>query len=66
MGEQNTAQSPVRAQGDDRSRLNIWVPQKIYDELLVIKSHEGGSITDLVRQALRDYIKRYKQEQHLE
>ena len=66
MEDSKEAGSQMRPAADQKFRMNIWVSQKIYAELLAIKNHEGGSITDYVRQALREFIKKYKQEHHLE
>ena len=49
-----------------RFRMNVWVPQKIHEDLIELKCRYGGSITDYVRQALAEYIDRFKRENSLE
>lgn len=50
----------------EMSRMNIWVPQWIHDDLLAIKKHHGGSVADYVRQSLREFIGKFKQENDFE
>jgi DNA-directed RNA polymerase specialized sigma subunit len=46
----------------DKVRLNMWISRSVYDELHTIKEAEGRVLIDLVREALSEYVKRYRRE----
>lgn len=40
---------------DKRVRLNLWVSRSTYDFLEVVSARDGRSMSDIVREALRDH-----------
>ena len=46
----------------DKIRLNMWISRSVYDELQHIKEKEGRVLIDLVREALIEYVKKYRRE----
>lgn len=44
----------------DRVRINIWIPQKIFSGVMDIVRSEDETITDVIKQALKNYISDYK------
>lgn len=44
----------------DRVRLNTWVKRAIFDGVSDIAKSEDTSVSDVVREALKEYIRRYK------
>jgi hypothetical protein len=42
----------------DRVRMNVWIRRDLYDQVMKIVEEQDASITDVVKFALRDYIKR--------
>jgi hypothetical protein len=44
----------------DRVRINIWIPQKIFAGVMDIVRSEDETITDVIKQALKNYISDYK------
>ena len=44
----------------DRIRMNVWFPRKVYEHISAIADLDGRSMSDVLREAARDYIERHK------
>lgn len=44
----------------DRVRINFWVPKKTYNFLTHVASMEGRSMSDILRESLRDFQSNYR------
>lgn len=47
-----------------RVRLNVHVKKYIHEGILDIAKEEGWTLTDVVRESLKEYIKNYKEGKH--
>lgn len=47
-----------------RVRLNVYVKKHIHDGIMDIAKEEGWTLTDVVRESLKVYIKEYKEGKH--
>jgi hypothetical protein len=47
-----------------RVRLNVHVKKYIHEGILDIAKEEGWTLTDVVRESLKKYIKDYKEGKH--
>lgn len=45
----------------DRVRMNIWIRRTMWKDVQEIAKKEDMSLTDVVKVALKDYIKRLKE-----
>lgn len=64
MDATNAAVDGARAVGasfqGDKVRLNVWIKRSVYDGLNDIAVAEDMSVSDVARNAFKDYIRRYK------
>lgn len=51
-----SGEAPPRAA--DRVRMNVWIRRDLYDQVMKVVEEQDASITDVVKFALRDYIKK--------
>jgi len=58
VGEKNEVLPSIYR--SDKVRMNIWVRKFIVDGVNDIAREEDMSVSDVVRTALKDYIRRYK------
>jgi metal-responsive CopG/Arc/MetJ family transcriptional regulator len=42
-------------------RMNVWFPRKVYDQICAIADLDGRSMSDVLREAARDYIEKHKE-----
>lgn len=42
-------------------RMNFWIPKNMYQFLHYISSEDGRSMSDVLREAMRDYINKYEE-----
>lgn len=49
--------------GSDRVRVNLWVPRAMYQFLEKTAERDCRSMSDIVREALRDYIVKDRRDQ---
>lgn len=41
-------------------RINVWISKSMYDGLSCLSSLENRSISDLIREAARDYLEKHQ------
>jgi metal-responsive CopG/Arc/MetJ family transcriptional regulator len=44
----------------DRIRMNVWFPRNVYNHINSIASIDGRSMSDVLREAARDYIEKHR------
>lgn len=45
----------------DKVRMNLWMSRQMFDFLQYVSSRDGRTMSDIVRESLRDYIVKDKQ-----
>lgn len=60
MTEVQEPAAGIEYQGD-KVRINIWIKRALYQDAADIANSEDMSMTDVVRAALKDYVRRFKQ-----
>jgi len=45
----------------EKVRINVWIARKHYDLLMTLSSMENRTLSDLVREAFRDYGEKHKE-----
>jgi DNA-binding protein YbaB len=45
----------------DKVRINVWIARKHYDLLMTLSSMDNRTLSDLVREAFRDYQEKHKE-----
>ena len=44
-----------------KTRINVWITTRSYDELTELSIRDGRSLSDLLREAIRDYLEVHKE-----
>lgn len=44
----------------DKVRMNMWMSRKMFEFLQYVSSRDGRSMSDIIRESLRDYIAKDK------
>jgi len=45
---------------DQKVRINFWLSRRLFDDVNDICREEEKSISDVIREALKDYTRKYK------
>lgn len=62
MGVEDNQTAQPESVGD-RVRVNLWVPRSMYEFLEATANRDCRSMSDIVRESLRDYIIKDRKEQ---
>lgn len=55
-------QEPASEEDDNgRVRANVWIRRSLYNQVIEIGEAEDETFAAIVRQALKDYVKKYKE-----
>lgn len=46
----------------DKVRINFWLGKKLYETMESIAVDQGRSLSDLIRESIRDYVSKHVEE----
>jgi len=44
----------------EKIRINVWITRTHYESLMTLSSMDNRTLSDLVREAFRDYVHKYE------